>query len=80
MLLLKFRDKGTYIVAVVHLDETKVLEDGSPDPVWVRRYEYSTAEMTLARVKVEIKRLAQAELATLQAGEGTALAGEGQAL
>jgi hypothetical protein len=91
MHLLRFRrrDDGT-IRIIVHLDETKILEDGQPDPEWVydATWPAKPASMTAQAygdmVKREAKLLAQAELARLQVedtdDQGTALAGEGATL
>jgi hypothetical protein len=91
MQLLRFRKRpDDSIRIVVHLDDTKVTEDGDPDPAWIYEATWSpkpanmTAQAYTDMVKREAKLLAQAELAKLQAGEnenpGTALAGEGATL
>jgi hypothetical protein len=91
MQLLRFRkrDDGS-IRIVVHLNETKTLDNGEPDPAWVydATWPPKPANMTAQAygdmVKREAKLLAQAELARLQTEDsdaaGTALAGEGDTL
>jgi hypothetical protein len=91
MQLLRFRkrDDGS-IRIVVHLNETKTLDNGEPDPAWVydATWPPKPANMTAQAygdmVKREAKLLAQAELARLQVedtdDQGTALAGEGATL
>jgi len=61
---------------LVHIDETKNLKDGSPDPVFVREYEWSTLlpdgvaeEQYLASVKREMELLVQKELESIVAQE-----------
>jgi hypothetical protein len=91
MQLLRFRKQpNDSIRIVVHLDETKTLEDGEPDPAWVydATWPPKPANMTAQAygdmVKREAKLLAQAQLAELNAADtddqGTALAGEGATL
>lgn len=59
---------------LVHIDETKNLKEGSPDPVFVREYEWSTLppdgvteEQYLASVKREMELLVQNELESIAA-------------
>lgn len=51
----------------VHIDTTKVLEDNSPDPAYVREYVWGK-DMSLERIKAEAKLLAEDELAKMTAG------------
>ena len=67
---------NTYRFAV-HLDESQRLEDGSPDPAWVREFEW-TKEQDKAVSLREMQLLCEAELARLQ--PPTALAEEGMSL
>lgn len=84
--LLRFRElaSGTF-KAVVWLDDTKLTEGGNPDPDYLREYDYGpvpqgvTRNAYLTQIKRETKLLVQQELAQT-ADQGTALAGEGQAL
>lgn len=59
---------------LVHIDEKKKLEGGSPDPAFVREYEWSTIppdgvteEQYLASVKREMELLVQNELESIAA-------------
>jgi hypothetical protein len=85
MQLLRFRKlPNDSVRIVVHLDETKLTDDGQPDPEWVYDATWPpkpanmTAQAYTDMVKREAKLLAQAQLADLQAAEndnpGTALA------
>jgi 8-oxo-dGTP pyrophosphatase MutT (NUDIX family) len=91
MQLLRFRKRpDDSIRIVVHLDDTKVTEDGAPDPAWIYEATWPpkpanmTAQAYGDMVKREAKLLAQAQLAELQDedtdDQGTALAGEGATL
>ncbi len=88
MKLLRARRYPDRIELSVHLDEAKTIEDGSPDPEWVRDFEWSaqvpagvTQTAYVQSIKREAKLLAQAELDARQAQPaGEALPGEGQAL
>jgi hypothetical protein len=87
MRLLRFRKLADNSIRIqIHLDETKTLEGGEPDPAWVYDLTWppkpSNATATDYRdmVKREAKLLAELELAKRQAGddEGTAVAGGGE--
>ena len=87
MQLTRFRRAGDQLRATVWLDTTKVGEDGtSPDPAWVRRYEFAaiappgTAQADYnVEVRREIRRRARWDLEVMQPSpEGVALSGEGQ--
>ena len=88
MKLLKARKQLDRIDLSIHLDETKTVEDGSPDPEWVREFTWAADPPAgvseadyLKSIKREAKLLCQQELDATQAtGVGAALPGEGQAL
>lgn len=70
---------------VVWLDEARRLEDGTPDPRWVRTYEWSamTPAETLAQLKARAlreTRLLAAEEVAPAGGVNVALPEEGGAL
>jgi hypothetical protein len=48
----------------VHLDETKVLADGTPDPAWVREFHFGKDQSTTASRR-EALSLCQEELARM---------------
>ena len=87
MQLTRYRRAGDYLRATVWLDNTKFDVDGiSPDPAWVRRYEFAAnpppgmaqADYNV-EVRREIKRRARFDLEVMQPSpEGSALPGEGQ--
>lgn len=59
-------DAGTVYQFRVHLDTTKVLEDGTPDPEWVNEYTWGkqppvgqTAQVYLTNCKREAEGLAK---------------------
>lgn len=66
--------QATQYFFLVHMDETKTLEDGSPDPAYVREYtwgieppEGQTEQEYLANIKREIGLLVEDELARMTA-------------
>jgi hypothetical protein len=89
MQLLRFRQRDDgQIRVVVHLDDTKITDEGDPDPsyvwsaTWPTKPQGITANAYADMIKREAKLLAQAELDKRQAvgNEGTAIAGEGATL
>jgi hypothetical protein len=83
----KAEDRGTVLHYCIHLDETKTLDDGSPDPDWCVEYEWSkeppegvSATAHQKSILREMKLLAAEELGKLTAIEPVALAVEGSVL
>jgi hypothetical protein len=87
MKIIKARDVGSAFEFCVHIDTTRVNEDGTPDEKWCLDLAWSkeppegvSASDHMASIQREMKLLAQVELAKRQAGQGKALALEGTAL
>ena len=86
MKLLQARKHSDRIELSIHLDVTKTLEDGSPNPEWVRGFTWpadppeGVSEANyLTSIKREAKLLCQQDL-DAAVDEGAALPGEGRAL
>lgn len=83
----KAEDRGAVLHYCIHLDESRVQEDGTPDPAACREYEWSKEPPAgvsqadhEAAILREMKLLAQLELDAMSAAAPTPLAVQGQAL
>ncbi len=75
---------GRGFVVRVHLDDTRRLGDGQPDPAYVREYvfpsehpEGHTKSRYLANIRREVRILSEHELAQLQGQAESAMGFEG---
>ena len=73
MKYLKAEKQANQYYFQVHMDETKIQEDGTPDPVYVREYvwgiqppEGQTDAVYLANIKRQIELLVADELARME--------------
>lgn len=85
MKLLKARELPLKLHFKVLLDDTKLDAEGEPLPEWVVEYDLlkdrqpgESKNAWVARVKGDVKQMAQAELASRLASEEQVLPGEGQ--
>jgi len=73
---LKAEKQATQYYFLVLIDDTKYLEGGTPDPIYVREYSWSlyppegvTTSQYLTNIKVEIQAFADWELSQMQPEE-----------
>jgi len=79
MKIIVAREAGNFRHYRIHLDETKLLDDGSPDPAWVVAYGWPKEQDKAVSLR-EMALLCEIELAKRQPVASVKLAEEGMTL